>query len=229
MPTFLATRRGLAHSGDVTGRLRRWLASARVYRDQRILKVFLLGISSGLPYLITASTLSVWLKEYGLSLGVAFQLQDDLLDYTATEEELGKPVLSDLREGKLTLPLILAIPRATAREREIIARIAKSKSFENVDPAEVHDIVERYGSVEQTREYAREYASRARAAARRTADEALTSPGCRWNAQVIPLRGLCRLLRTRPRRRSPARARTMGADARRGRDRVGIPVRLAGN
>ena len=57
-----------------------------------------------------------------------------------------------------------AIPRATTRERETIARIAKAKSFENIDPDEVHDIVEKYGSVDETREYARDYASRARKA-----------------------------------------------------------------
>lgn len=55
--------------GGVTGRLRRWRDAARVYRDPRMLRILLLGFASGLPYLITGSTLSLWLKEYGISLG----------------------------------------------------------------------------------------------------------------------------------------------------------------
>ena len=58
------------------------------------------------------------LAEYGRCLGMAFQLIDDLLDYTGSVEEVGKPVLNDLREGKLTMPLLLALPRASAAERE---------------------------------------------------------------------------------------------------------------
>ena len=54
------------------------------------------------------------LSRYGRSLGICFQLVDDLLDFTARESELGKPVLSDLKEGKLTLPLILLLPRVQA-------------------------------------------------------------------------------------------------------------------
>jgi octaprenyl-diphosphate synthase len=103
------------------------------------------------------------LYNYGFNLGVAFQLIDDLLDFTSSTEVLGKPALSDLKEGKMTLPLILSIPRATTPEREIIARIAAAKSFDDVNPSAVHDIVERYGALDQTRAYARDYANRARA------------------------------------------------------------------
>ncbi len=59
-------------------------------------------------------------KTYGLELGLAFQLIDDLLDYTANETELGKHVGDDLAEGKVTLPLIYALKKATAAERQLI-------------------------------------------------------------------------------------------------------------
>ncbi|HEU4886474.1 MAG TPA: polyprenyl synthetase family protein, partial [Thermoanaerobaculia bacterium] len=101
---------------------------------------------------------------YGYNLGICFQLIDDLLDFTSSTEVLGKPALSDLREGKLTLPLILATPHATARERELVTRVAARKSFDGTDPAEILAIVQRYDTVDQTREIARDYANRARMA-----------------------------------------------------------------
>jgi len=107
---------------------------------------------------------NVALQTYGYNLGVCFQLIDDLLDFTSSTEVLGKPALSDLKEGKVTLPLILAMPRATPRERDIIARVATHKSFDDIDPAEILAIVNRYDTLEQTREIARDYANRARTA-----------------------------------------------------------------
>ena len=104
------------------------------------------------------------LFNYGFNLGVCFQLIDDLLDFTSSTEVLGKPVLSDLKEGKVTLPLILALPRATPREREIVTRVASTKSFDGIDPNEILQIVSRYDTLEETREIARDYANRARRA-----------------------------------------------------------------
>ena len=104
------------------------------------------------------------LAEYGRCLGVAFQLIDDLLDYTSSEEAVGKPVLNDLREGKLTMPLLLALPRATAEERERVATVAREREFRSVEPAEILSLVERANGIVETRALARDYAAAARVA-----------------------------------------------------------------
>ena len=66
------------------------------------------------------------LADYGRELGLAFQLRDDALDYEAGEAELGKRTFADLREGKITLPLLLALKRCNAAERDAIASVLKS-------------------------------------------------------------------------------------------------------
>jgi len=102
------------------------------------------------------------LAEYGRALGFCFQLVDDLLDYTADESELGKPVLSDLREGKLTLPLLRALPRVDASERAKVERVLEERDFVSVDAGEILELVRREGTLEETVETAREWAERAR-------------------------------------------------------------------
>ena len=101
------------------------------------------------------------LWRFGLALGTAFQLQDDLLDYTATEEDLGKPVLSDLREGKLTLPLILCLPDATRAERRTIEKVAREESFDSTSPETILEIVTRLRAVERARTMVEKYAEEA--------------------------------------------------------------------
>jgi octaprenyl-diphosphate synthase len=104
------------------------------------------------------------LAEYGRCLGMAFQLIDDLLDYTGSEKEVGKPVLNDLREGKLTMPLLLTLPRASAEERESVAAVLRERDFHSVQPGEILSIVDRYDGIPETRALARDYAGAARVA-----------------------------------------------------------------
>jgi octaprenyl-diphosphate synthase len=121
------------------------------------------------------------LAEFGRQVGLAFQLRDDALDYSAHQGELGKRPCADLREGKVTLPLLLALKRCTAAEREgasallkTAARRAAELSSEGVsDPdrvlsdselAPVVEIVRRHRGVEDTDRRAREHVERARAA-----------------------------------------------------------------
>jgi len=102
------------------------------------------------------------LARYGESLGVCFQIVDDLLDFTAREEELGKPVLSDLKEGKLTLPLILLLPRVDAARRRAVARVLEDRDFRRTAPEEILELVEAEGTIEEAAEMAEERARRAR-------------------------------------------------------------------
>ncbi len=102
------------------------------------------------------------LAAYGRALGICFQLVDDLLDFTAREGELGKPVLSDLKEGKLTLPLLLALPRIDDGRRQAIKTVLEDGSFERVEPQALLEIVRAEGTVDETRQLAEEYAEAAR-------------------------------------------------------------------
>ena len=90
------------------------------------------------------------LKNYGRHLGMAFQMADDLLDYTATAEQLGKNPGADMREGKLTLPLIYSLGKADARDREwMLAAMARPQ----FDPQEFESLKERLtrlGGIEYT-------------------------------------------------------------------------------
>jgi octaprenyl-diphosphate synthase len=111
------------------------------------------------------------LAEFGRELGLAFQLRDDALDYEAGEEALGKRPYDDLREGKVTLPLLLALKRCTSAERDAIAAVLKSAArlaeTTNDAPSEALDIepaisaVGRYRGVEDTVRRAEEHARRA--------------------------------------------------------------------
>ena len=104
------------------------------------------------------------LAAYGRAVGLSFQIVDDVLDLTATEEVLGKPVASDLREGKTTLAVIHAFDHGTARERQTIQRVLDDRSFEYVSREQIRDILSRNGSVEYAMAAADRYAEQSRVA-----------------------------------------------------------------
>lgn len=102
------------------------------------------------------------LADYGRHAGMAFQLVDDLLDFTARPEQLGKPVLSDLKEGKVTLPLIYAMQNGDTTGRRLVATVLAEKGFSSVRPEQITTLVRDSGALERTRQLAQDYAARAR-------------------------------------------------------------------
>jgi octaprenyl-diphosphate synthase len=101
---------------------------------------------------------------YGRNLGMAFQIVDDVLDLTASESVLGKPVASDLREGKVTMAVIYALERCTPAEREKIATILRERAFNGVTHADILEILNRYEALEAANAKAAQYADAARRA-----------------------------------------------------------------
>src|SRR6478752_6741995 len=104
------------------------------------------------------------LAQYGRDLGMAFQIVDDVLDLTASEKVLGKPVASDLREGKATMAVIHALERCSPRERELIETVLEERAFNGVTHADVLAILGRYGALEAASARASQYAEAARKA-----------------------------------------------------------------
>jgi octaprenyl-diphosphate synthase len=102
------------------------------------------------------------LGRYGLNLGMSFQLIDDALDYSASQVALGKTVGDDFREGKITLPVILAFRRGTAEERQFWRRTLETLEQTEGDLARAQSLLERYGALAETVERARHYGTLAK-------------------------------------------------------------------
>ncbi len=117
------------------------------------------------------------LADYGRNAGLAFQLVDDLLDFTASPEKLGKPVLSDLKEGKVTLPLIFALEaqaRAIASDgngqahtnsegRCLVEKVLEERDFRSVRADQIARLVRETGALERATQLAKEYVKRSKA------------------------------------------------------------------
>ena len=103
----------------------------------------------------------VALRDYGMNLGTAFQLIDDLLDFSSSDERLGKAAGVDLLEGKLTLPLIYLMESGNS-ERELVRTVVGEGSYNTVPRRQLIDAVERTGAAKRAKTRADEYAAAAR-------------------------------------------------------------------
>ena len=102
------------------------------------------------------------LREYGFNLGVAFQLMDDLLDFTGDAAALGKPVGGDLREGKVTLPIIRLLAEADPAVRALIARVVEERDVTLEGWADITRLLRQSGALDYAMARAGEYAMAAR-------------------------------------------------------------------
>jgi octaprenyl-diphosphate synthase len=123
----------------------------------------LFSAACALPALFQPSTLHLTetLHEYGRDLGHCFQLIDDLLDFTAQRSKLGKPVMADLREGRVTLPILLLLPRLDAGQKERLQEVVARGSFDDMPEAEVLEMVRTSGVLHEVRKRAANFAESA--------------------------------------------------------------------
>src|SRR5208282_6322243 len=104
------------------------------------------------------------LADYGRNLGMAFQIVDDVLDLTASEDVLGKPVASDLREGKATMAVLHALEHSSASDRAVLQYVLNHGGFDGRTPADVVAILKRHGSIDAAYARATEFSNKAREA-----------------------------------------------------------------
>jgi octaprenyl-diphosphate synthase len=109
------------------------------------------------------------LSQMGLNLGITFQVVDDILDYTGDERELGKQVCADLREGRITLPLIHVLAEANTQDRKRLESLIQNLTPESA--IELKSLLDKYGSLDHARSIARNYTLKAQ-------DSLSTFPAC---------------------------------------------------
>ena len=104
------------------------------------------------------------LSEYGYNLGLAFQMADDLLDYTSDTKALGKEIGADLKEGKLTLPVIYSLKEADMKDRNMMGNIIKNEDFSVNDFKILVELLKKYKGISYTQKMAAEHIEKAKEA-----------------------------------------------------------------
>ncbi|WP_210413907.1 polyprenyl synthetase family protein [Luteithermobacter gelatinilyticus] len=102
------------------------------------------------------------LQSYGRNLGIVFQLIDDVLDYSAQQEKLGKSIGDDFREGKITLPIVLAFRRGSEEERQFWRRTMEDLDQKDGDLEQALELIHKHNALKDTIERARHYGAKAR-------------------------------------------------------------------
>jgi octaprenyl-diphosphate synthase len=97
--------------------------------------------------------------QYGLNLGIAFQITDDILDYLGKEQELGKQPFDDLKDGSLTLPILYVLEKGSAEEKLFIQKIIQDKEVS--DPEKLKTMLHQSGAIEYAYNIAKEYVAQA--------------------------------------------------------------------
>ncbi|NPA15871.1 MAG: polyprenyl synthetase family protein [Deferribacteres bacterium] len=101
------------------------------------------------------------LRTYGEEIGYAFQISDDILDITGDPKNTGKPVGNDFREGKVTLPLIFALQKASREEKKKVRELLLKEDFEDKDFQTVKEIIYKYRGIEAAKQRVKEHGERA--------------------------------------------------------------------
>ena len=114
------------------------------------------------PSTTTEQEDALW--DYGLNIGMAFQLVDDLLDFTGEQDALGKPVGGDLREGKMTLPVIHLLASGDAHAEVLIRKIVKERDASMDEWRELRNLLAQHRSIEYARNVATDFVERAKRA-----------------------------------------------------------------
>jgi octaprenyl-diphosphate synthase len=123
----------------------------------------LFAAACALPALFQPATLHLTeqLLDFGRNVGISFQLVDDLLDFTADRSDLGKPVMADLLEGRVTLPIILLLQRLDKRTRDRLANVVSNGSFDAISEDEVLQMVRTSGVLDEVRRRAQAFSAEA--------------------------------------------------------------------
>lgn len=113
--------------------------------------------------------------DFGYNLGIAFQIVDDILDYDADQEKLGKTIGDDFMEGKITAPVIIALENADQDEKQFWQRTLQDQKYQDGDLEAARRLLKKHGALERSLEQAKSYAEKARNALKKSPEKTLRS------------------------------------------------------